>query len=311
MKSLNEQVKEVMAAKMSQKAKRDELVKIGLSQTDINTLFFIEKQAKKQGKKAEKTLADIIKNYTFGVEIECYNAPRQLLLAAANRKGLAMQSEGYNHTDNRRYYKLVSDCSIRGTDPVECVSPILKGDHTGFDSLQACCEALNEIDARVNRSTGLHVHVGGNISERQYCNTFVNYYRLERAIDGFMADSRQDAQYASALHGTTNRPQVNTRLLIQALTHGDIEIAFHGDRYFKINCDSWQRHGTIEFRQHGGTTDYDKISHWAKFCIKLVAWSADNRLKSDIDTIDGIPFLTDEEKAYFKGRKAALRGEAA
>lgn len=311
MKSLNEQVKEVMAAKMSQKAKKEQLVKIGLRDSDINMLFFLDKQAKKQAKKQGLSLDDIIKKYTFGVEIECFNAPRRTLLEAAQRKGLAMQSEGYNHTDNRRYYKLVSDCSIIGTDPVECVSPILTGDHTGFDSLQACCEALNEIDARVNRSTGLHVHVGGNISELQYCNVFVNYYRLERAIDGFMADSRQDAHYASALHGTTHRIQVNTRLLVQALTHGDIETAFHCDRYFKVNCVSWQRHGTIEFRQHGGTTDYDKISHWAKFCIKLVAWSADNRLTSDIDTIDGIPFLTDEEKAYFNGRKAALRGEAA
>ena len=303
MKSINEQVNEVMASKMSQKAKREELTKIGLTVTDIKMLFFIEKQAKK-AKKGEIDLAEIIKRYTFGVEIECFNAPRATLLEAADRNGLQMRSEGYNHVDNCHYYKLVSDCSISGNDPVECVSPILKGDNSGFDSLGACCNALNEIGARVNRSTGLHVHVGGAITEKQYCNTFVNYYHLESAIDGFMAESRRDANYASSLHYTAHRRQVDTYRLLNATTHYDIERAFNNDRYYKINCVSWASHQTIEFRQHSGTTDYQKISMWARFCLKLVAWSADNRMASDVASIDEIPFLDDEEKAYFNSRKA-------
>ena len=167
MKSLNEQIEEVMSSAKSQRAKRDELVKIGLCQRDIDMLFFADRIAKKHG----KNLSQLMTGYTFGVEIECYNAPRQMLLAAANRQGLAMRSESYNHDDNRHYYKLVQDGSIRGIDPVECVSPILQGDNSGFDSLKACCDALNEIGAMVNKSTGLHIHVGGNITEQQYCNT--------------------------------------------------------------------------------------------------------------------------------------------
>lgn len=308
MKDLKEQVNDIMNARMSNSAKRNELVKIGICPSDIEMLFFIDTMAKKQGKKDAALRRLLIENYTFGVEIECFNAPRPMLLSAAINRGLMMKSESYNHVDNRAYYKLVSDCSINGSDPVECVSPILKGDNTGFDSLQAVCGALNEIGARVNKSTGLHVHVGGNITVKQYCNTFVNYYHLESVIDTFMAESRRDAHYAKALHHTAhNHRQLNTRMLLEATSPCDVWAAFDGDRYFKINCVSWQAHHTIEFRQHGGTTDYDKIRMWARFCLKLVAWSADNRLTADVATIDEIPFLDDDEKTFFKGRKDALQ----
>ena len=307
MKSLNEQIDEVMASAKSQRAKRDDLVKIGLCQRDIDMLFFASRLGAKYGKKVSK----LFSSYTFGVEIECFNAPRPRLLAAANRQGLAMQSESYNHTDNRHYYKLVQDGSIRGTDPVECVSPILQGDNSGFDSLKACCEALNEIGAMVNKSTGLHVHVGGNITEQQYCNTFVNYYFLERLIDTFMAPSRRDAHYASSLHNSQCRRNVDATRLLHATTIVDVWRAMNGDRYYKINSDSWQRHHTIEFRQHGGTTNYEKIRMWALFCLKLVAWSADNRLSADIHTIDEIPFLDETEKTYFKQRSSELQRVAA
>lgn len=307
MKSLNEQINEVMSSAKSQRVKRDELVKIGLCQRDIDMLFFADRIAKKHGKK----VSQLMTGYTFGVEIECYNAPRQTLLAAANRQGLAMRSESYNHDDNRHYYKLVHDGSIRGTDPVECVSPILQGDNSGFDSLKACCDALNEIGAMVNKSTGLHIHVGGNITEQQYCNTFVNYYYLESVVDTFMAPSRHDAHYASSLHNSQHRRNVNAERLLNATTFVDVWYAMNGNRYFKINCDSWQRHNTIEFRQHGGTTNYDKIKMWASFCLKLVAWSADNRLSNDVTTIDDIPFLDETEKTYFKQRSSDLQRVAA
>ena len=65
-------------------------------------------------------------------------------------------------------------------------------------------------------------------------------------------------------------------------------------------------HQTIEFRQHQGTTDFKKISMWAKFCIKLVEWSLNNRLECKINKIEDIPFLNKTEKAYFARRANEL-----
>ena len=77
------------------------------------------------------------------------------------------------------------------------------------------------------------------------------------------------------------------------------------DRYFKVNAVAYDRHRTIEFRQHQGTTDYEKISKWVMFLAKLVEYSFKNECPT-CTTIEEIPFLNDEEKAYFTARRAAL-----
>lgn len=303
-KTLREQTNEIMAERSSQSVKREKLIKIGLTESDIRQLFFADRLAKKIAKQeraearttiVEETIEQIIARYTFGVEIECFNVRPTELINNARERGLNMHHEGYNHNDNDRYYKLVSDCSINGVNPIECVSPVLHGDNNGFDSLKACCASLNAIDAKVNRSTGLHVHVGGNITEKQYCNTFANYYLLENVIDTFMSPSRRDNRYASSLIGSCSG-------VLTARTFEGVREAMHNNRYFKINCMSWGRHHTIEFRQHQGTTDYNKISYWARFCIKLVHWSAENRLTETVRSINDIPFLNDDEKSYFMDR---------
>jgi hypothetical protein len=42
------------------------------------------------------------------------------------------------------------------------------------------------------------------------------------------------------------------------------------ERYFKLNVAAYLRHGTIEFRQHSGTVDYQKMVNWIIFCIAFV-----------------------------------------
>ena len=69
---------------------------------------------------------------------------------------------------------------------------------------------------------------------------------------------------------------------------------------------SYDRHKTIEFRQHQGTTDYKKILNWVMFCGKLVEWSKKNRLTADVADIDDLPFLTKAEKRFFKRRIGQL-----
>ena len=293
---------DIMKERTSKDTKREKLLKIGLTETDIQQLFFIERMAARQGQKeaaADRARRQLLASYTFGVEIECCNVRPDNIGTIATRHGLAMQYEHYNHTDHRSHYKLVSDSSIHGADPIECVSPILGNNNGGFDSLKACCNTLNEAGARVNRSTGLHVHVGGNISERQYANTFANYYHLEAVIDSFMSPSRRNGNtYCQPLHG-------NADGLTEARTIAEVYRAMSG-RYFKINSRAWATHKTIEFRQHQGSTNYEKIAAWARFCIKLVHWSENNRLTESVTSIDDIEFLTDEEKTYFKNRANAL-----
>lgn len=297
MKTLNETLKEIQTSKMSIKAKKDACFKLGLTKYDVialeNTGFF-------NLPKRERTMTQRIR-LTFGVEIECI-VPAREVRARATANGLDVRYEHYNHTDNRHYYKFVTDSSVSdndghncydGSDAIECVSPILDNNTTGFRSLENCCKTLNEAGAYVNKSCGLHVHVGvDKLNNTQIVNIYKNYQKLESLIDSFMAPSRRNSQWARSLASFNFDECYTTRDLERTI----------GTRYCKVNPESYSRHKTVEFRQHGGTTNYEKISMWVNFCTKLVAWSMNNTFSENVTSIYDVPFLTSEEKNFFSER---------
>lgn len=287
MKTLNEEIQDIKNMKGSKAAKKEAFIKLGLRKYEIELLL----------SELPKPVREVHK-FTFGVEIECLVAA-SLMRESATRNAMPFQYEGYNHTDNNHYYKFVSDSSIRGENPIECVSPVLTG-KSGLKSLENCCKSLNEAGAQVNISTGLHVHIGAaNLSDEAYINVFKNYQMLERVIDTFMARSRRanNSQWCRTLQGKN---------FTWCTIKSDIFDAMNGDRYFKVNACSYARHQTIEFRQHQGSTDFEKISNWVNFCAKLVVWSKKNVLSSEVNSIDEIPFLTKKEKSFFKTRAEVL-----
>jgi hypothetical protein len=288
MKSLNEEIQDIKTGKGSKTSKKEALIKLGLRKHEIDIILSdLPKQVTERFK------------FTFGVEIECLVAS-SVMRECATRNAMPFQYEGYNHEDNNHYYKFVSDSSIRGENPIECVSPVLTG-KVGMKSLENCCKALNEANAQVNVSTGLHVHIGAqNLSDEAYVNVFKNYQKLEKVIDTFMARSRREnnSQWCRSLQGKD---------FSFCTSKNDVYDVMSGNRYYKVNACSYSRHRTIEFRQHQGSTDFEKISNWVNFCAKLVAWSKKNVLQAEVTSIDEIPFLTTKEKSFFKQRAEILR----
>lgn len=291
-KSLNECISDVMTAKSTKASKRRELIKLGLCEHEITMMLGAIVVERKERSKFD------FRSLTFGVEIECYNITRDSLINYANAKGLQIQSEGYNHRDNNRYYKIVSDDSIQGSGANEIVSPVLNGGSVK-NSLKKICDALAECQARVNRSCGLHVHIGAAMmSDEHYCRIVRNYQKLELAIDSFMPSSRRASNngYCRSLTGLNFRNCSTKRDIREILD----------SRYFKVNAKAYERHQTIEFRQHSGSTDYEKIMHWVVFLAKLVEYSYKNECR-ECWRIEEIPFLTESEKQYFIERRETLR----
>lgn len=283
MKPLNVQIQEIKDAYMSINRKKKAYASLGITPYEISLLIEPEKVNMASG------------IFTFGVEIEC-NVNRGAIRAAAETTGMHYEYQGYNHNDGHAYFKFVTDGSVHGSDPIECVSPVLKGAN-GKVALRNALHTLNQAGASVNRSCGLHVHIGASdLTPEQYANVFANYYHLEALIDSFMANSRRryNNQYCRSVRDHNE--------LQNCHSIEDVRTVLHRDRYHKINPMSYDRHKTIEFRQHQGSTDYRKISHWVSFCGKLVKWSKKNRLIADITSIDEIPFLTASEKRFFKQR---------
>lgn len=294
MNTFVEDIKAILDSRMSKADQDKALIKMGLRVRDIQIVRDSHKLAKKRSYTGYK-----IGNLTFGVEIECYNAPRHTLLATMQEMGLQAQITGYYHQNDRKAYKLAHDGSIMGGDGCECVTPILKG-KAGENSLKKACKALNQVGARVNRSCGLHVHFGAEkIDDAHYIRIFKNYQKCEQVIDTFMANSRRanNNRYCKGI-AIYNFQYCNTK--------SDVASVMGHDRYHKVNPQSYSAHKTIEFRQHQGTTDYTKVIMWVQFLRELIEYSYTNEITATPTRVDEIPFISDEVKTYLQGRVGQL-----
>lgn len=280
MKTLRENLQEIQKSDKTVAEKKEMLIKLGLRPRDIETLeftgFFNGQQL------------------TFGVEIECLVA-RDRVHRSSVGTGFNFAYEGYNHTDREGYFKFVPDGSLVGENTIECVSPILSDNEDGFSTLKTCLSVLNRAGAKVNVSCGLHVHVGlKGYKPAEIVNIYKNYQKLERLIDSFMAPSRRgNCRWAKSILEINydNLPTV-----------GALQGRMFNDRYYKVNPMAYNRHQTVEFRQHQGSVDFDKISMWVKFCCKLVEWSKGHVLEAEVRNISEVPFINAEEKKFFTDR---------
>jgi len=220
----------------------------------------------------------------FGIEIEClvpgradgsfpsYELVRRVAsgtAAAIEAAGVGCFFAGYNH-QRPSTWKIVTDSSVHaptGYVGLEIVSPPLSDD--GLSQVETVCRTLIALGAKVNRSCGLHVHIGAraltiNTLKKLACL----YHDYEDAIDALMPPSRRRSNntYCAALKGRTN-----VENLAQARYPQDIASSIAGGgRYVKLNYVAFGRHGTVEFRQHSGTVDPVKITKWVFFCSRLV-----------------------------------------
>ena len=240
---------------------------------------------------------DFVFNRSFGIELEIIHNNKRELCDAIRARGVLCEIEGYNHS-TRRHWKIVSDASVNGG--YELVSPVLKGQR-GLDEVKAVSEALAEVGAMINKSCGFHSHFGTDDfkdSISVWRNLYINYATLEEDIDAFMPPSRRHNRYCSSLKVSNWREKMDS-----AQTLIDLERAVtNRSRYFKLNSQSYWRHGTVEFRQHSGTIEYDKIKNWLLFCARFVDFS--KREKLDRGGERALEkFLDRDLAAFYKQRK--------
>lgn len=208
-----------------------------------------------------------INSRTFGVEIEFFGVTREKVSQILNGRGLENYIQSYNHEDSRTAWKLTTDGSVTGdgcsngyiSSGNEIVSPILKGED-GFRQLAVVCEALKEAGAKVDKTCGLHVHLeASDMSLMDWKNTICLYNNFQSTIAEFLPSSRSSNTYCKAFSQTHMDTIMNADSLSNILHCGYYDCI---DRYFVVNIEAYLRHGTIEFRQHSGTIEYDKIYNW-------------------------------------------------
>lgn len=309
------QTNEILASSETKTAKIQKLLALGLSRKEVATLMgvgygFVQNVFAKtypervRSRLVQQIVAEFNFRFTrtFGVELEMFNVKRDRLVAELAAVGIECHDEYYNHS-TRPYWKIVSDGSIQGNDALELVSPILQGE-AGLAELNKVCDVLVRIGAKLNRSVGAHAHhsfedIGEDIAI--WRNLFHNYATLEPLIDGFMPASRRgDANTYCRSMRVSNWAQK----IANATDLRGMEMAVtRACRYFKLNVQAYWRHKTAEFRQHGGTVEYQKIANWVLFTSRLIEFSKTSRVSAG--TFEEVArFATPEMISFFKSRTA-------
>lgn len=241
-------------------------------------------------------------NKEFGVEIEGYGIDRHELARLFNAAGIATEAQSYNH-NTTRVWKIVTDGSLAGSNPFEVVSPILKGEQ-GMAELKKVCDVLEAAGVKINKSCGLHVHFNARqMAINDWRNLYKNYITMEGEIDSLMPISRRGNSntYCRSMMSRFRSKENAFAAIDEAQTVGDLSRVVTGrDRYFKLNAESFTRHGTVEFRQHSGTIEFKKITSWIRICSSMIDKSATG-VASQLEE-----FLNDDLKVYIRERKQKM-----
>ncbi|MCT4079294.1 amidoligase family protein [Elizabethkingia anophelis] len=235
----------------------------------------------------------------FGVEIEFFGPTQDQLSQSFRANSTEVLLESYNH-QTRPHWKFVTDGSLVGLNSRELVSPILQGTE-GLKELRKACKSLRQANAKVNRTCGVHIHLDANdYSIENFKTLLKNQYFVEQQIDKIMPTSRR-ANSNRYCQGFRSEYQTNFFQKIDACQTINQMTNLFRTRYFKLNIQSFQRHGTVEFRQHGGSTNYLKIKNWIFICARLVEFSKQNIIITDINQI-----LDENLQEYIEDRELAL-----
>lgn len=155
------------------------------------------------------------------------------------------------------------------------VTILLKQDQQ--DRIDKICKTLNAIDARVNRSCGLHIHIDVRDKTPAQRNTIYRHYVAALPwLVLMLAPSRLTNTYCRDNRTDHSR-----------------------GRYKMINRASISEHRTIEIRAHQGTTDAAKIRAWIKLFLEL---KSQRRIVDTLEAALTTKLLTPETQAYIESR---------
>ena len=223
-------------------------------------------------------------NNKFGVEIEFKGISNNKAAQILNLVNVDTMVQNYNHRANNKW-KIVTDSSV--SVGYELVSPVLQGED-GLKEAMRAITALDDAGAHVDRQCGVHVHFDASDLTASDVKSLVRRYaQFEHEIDSFMPESRRanNNTYTKSLCDVITR-----RGFTDANNINEIGSAM-GGRYFKINVESYRRHGTIEFRQHSGTLSALKLSNWVRFLADFIKASQSQPEPQAVDSsiLDALP----------------------
>lgn len=266
---------------------------------------------------------------TFGVEIECLMPQGVDGFAILESAGVRVSRTDYTH-EATPGWKCVTDGSL-SYNGREFVSPVLRG-LAGVNEVRRVVAALAAAGCTVDRSCGLHVHIGASSATvDQLKNLAKMFCKHEGDFDEVVPASRRSNVYAkSNLRTAAGYERTRESLIAVALrridaarTLRDVAVAMNGaydshgrgvGRYHKLNFQSLACHGTVEFRQAAGSVDAEKVAQWIMAVAQFSAQCFSVRAVADANVPTFEKFLRKFEKPvadFLAARRERLNRRAA
>lgn len=212
----------------------------------------------------------------FGVELECITSHSQSeLVDLITGAGVKCQSiVGNVHRVIPKAWKVVYDGSV--SNGWEIVSP----PSSNFDDLEKVCNVLNANGVSVNKKCGFHVHHQiKDLDIKAIKNIYEIYNKYEKdVIDMYVPKSRRIGSECrrwcrplfEIMDEIRSADTINDLVVDNNVGGGRGGSHYKDCRYRSINFRAYVQYGTIEFRQHSGTLDFEKIKNWVLFTHKII-----------------------------------------
>tara|TARA_Y100001973_G_C5207316_1_gene342514 strand:- start:1010 stop:1999 length:990 start_codon:yes stop_codon:yes gene_type:complete len=241
---------------------------------------------------------------TYGFEIESFGLTEQeLRTTLSGLRGYNGEETTYSghfgyhgsgtrghHNGRENVWASERDGSIRNTAgrglAHEVVSPIIKGQE-GLAMLKRAMKALSRAGAKVNKSCGLHITMGirncsARVRRMSARNLAQRVGRLVDAYDYFYGGAFCRLVSPSRRVGAPNfngyAPRVRYSHLVPN-TYGTGTKTHYTQMMQRqvgrgvVNLGKFLEDGIIEFRQHNGSLNGEKITNFALLLHKLVSWA--------------------------------------
>ena len=255
--------------------------------------------------------------YKVGVEMEIIpkrNVSKRQILASIRESGINIHDAGYTH-NVISCWKAVSDSSL-SYGGFELVSPPMKGAQNIEKEITNICKAIEGL-VKVDRTCGVHVHFevldkyhfkrrvntrtsSGKLqalknkpAKKFTANLLRNYAYFQPVIDALVSPSRRGNTYCNYIPDGAQMTQEEVKRFSENKENYAHLIYGMSGRYQVINLSCMETYGTVEFRQHNGSTNARKILNWVKLMERMVtrSWDRkyDGRNCEDYNlTIDGL-----------------------
>lgn len=237
---------------------------------DVELLGGVHIKPNVYGEIFEKSLIELIdkpkvptsptENY-LGIEVECLirNDSKKFFKELLCKQRL------------HKNVQVTSDSSIRkdadGYEGIELRILVTERELQSVMARLSKCFKHRKVDAYVNKSCGLHVHL--DMRNRDHRLMFKRLLNVQKLLRESQSTSRLVSTYC------------------KEVTETDFESAKdRGERYSVINTVSFDRHGTLEVRVHDGTVNTKDITNWCMFLTGVLNTNITSKI-TNVDMLRG------------------------